>query len=368
MARADSSVRVAITGDAKGFQRAAKDANKATSGIGTTAQKAGTLIAGAFAVKGILDFTQTALNEADRLGDATGRLEEQLGDLSKPLIDASGGFEDLGQSQQDILELEARFADMGTAAGIADEKLAPMAQTAAEAAAALALVDPNRDAATILEDIGKAAGGADKPLKNLGISITDAEVEARALHDTGKKSAEALTDNELAAARAQLIMEKLAPKVAAVTDSEADLERQQLTLQAKFETFTGKVGDAVDGPLTDLLTVMLDIGEQAGDSAADIKSASAVITSSLNSIKGPARTIIDLFRQIVDLAALVNPAAGLARQAGFGSGGGPTGPIGGGTHAPHPGIVVQVSGGSPEVIEQSVIRAVNNTLNKTPIR
>lgn len=356
MARADSTVRVNITGDAKSFQKAARQSEKASGRISSSAKAAGLVLAGAFTVAAVTDFAQSTLAEADRIGDATTRLEAQLGDLSKPLIAAAGDMEKLGQSRQDVLELEARFTDLATAAQLSADQIAAGARPASEAAAALALLGiGGGDAATVLDLIGKAAGGADKPLKELGITLTDAEVEARAMKDTGKANAEALSEQELSAARLALVMEKLAPRITAVTEGEADLEQKQGELQAKFETFTGKVGEGLEGPLTDLLTFLIDTGEEAGNAADALRRVETVF----DNVGGAAQEQIDDLRDFLNM---------LKQIAQFFPGGGAisfgVGLVGtsGGTrpsnHAPRPGITVQVQGGSPEVVEQSVLKAI----------
>lgn len=363
MARGDSSIRVNIIGDAKSLQGAAKDSEKAVGGIGKAAKLAGGLIAGAFAVDAVFDFAQTALAESDRIGDATTRLEAQLGDLSGPLIEAAGNMERLGGSRQDVLELEARFTDLATAAGMTADEIARNASGASEAALALSLLGiGGGEAATVLDLIGKAVGGADKPLKELGITLTDTEVEARAMADTGKDNADALTDQELAAARYELIMEKLAPRITSVTDGTADLEQKQKELEARFETFTGKVGEAVEGPLTDLLGVVIALA----DNIPRVSDALGTARENVKSLTGPAKVLADVLEAILDSIAHLPETflrgKGLAVPNFDGSGGGsnPSFRPGG----PTSGLTVQVVGGSPEVVEQSVIEAIRRATLK----
>lgn len=360
MARADSTVRVNVLGDARSLQRAAGDSEKAVGGIGKAAKVAGGIIAGAFAADALLDFAQTALGEADRIGDATARLEAQLGDLSGPLIEAAGNMEKLGQSRQDVLELEARFTDLATAAELTDKQIAAGAASASEAAAALALLGlGGGDAATVLDLIGKAVGGSAKPLKELGISLSDTEVEARALADTGKDSAEALTDNELAAARLALIMEKLQPRIAAVTQGSGDLEQRQAELQARWETLTGKIGQGLEGPLTDLLEWIL----HGIDGWEAMSGAIRDVNQDLDRIEGQAGDVVRVLRELLRLISQVPfvPGAGLLGQFGTPGGNRPA------NNPPHPGVTVQVQGGSPEVIEQAVRNAIVHATGHGPL-
>jgi hypothetical protein len=357
VARADSTVRVNIIGDAKSLQSAAAKSEKSVGGIGKAAKVAGGILAGAFAVDAVLDFGQSALSEVDRIGDATARLEAQLGDLSDPILAAASGMEELGQSRQDVLELSARFTDLATAAHLSEAEIAAAIPSATEAAAALSLLGiGGGDAATVLDLIGKAAGGSDKPLKELGISLSDAEVEARAMKDTGKDNAEALTEQELAAARLALIMEKLQPRIKSVTEGEADLEQKQKELDARLETFTGNVGDAIDGPLTDLLTWLILMGEQADAGAKALQG----VSDAFDAVGGSAQAQIDDLREFVALLAQVArflPGGGAlnfsSQVIGTGGGGGTT-------------VVVQ--GGSPEVVEQAVRNAIRHANGTGPLQ
>lgn len=357
MPRADSTIRVNIIGDAKGLTTAADKAEGSVKGMNKALVKAGAIIAGAFAVDALVDFGQTALDEADRLGDATQRIEDQLGDLAQPLKDTADGFVKLGLSSQDTLELEAALVDVGTALGIADDKLAAMAPKAAEAAAALALLGIG-DTESNIGLIGKAAAGSEKALRALGISLTDSEVEARALADTGKTTAESLTESELASARLELILEKLQPRIVSVTEGSGDLEQKQAELQARFEDLTAKIGTAIQGPLTDFLGWLITTAQwldSTGLNAEGLAEDIDQITDAVKTLLSPLATAVDLLRAFASLAP------------NFGAGNPNLNPLKPTPRSsPTPGrnpygatVNVNVQGGSPEAIEQAVQRAVN---------
>jgi len=356
MARADGTVRVNIIGDPSDLQKAAKDSNKAIGGIGKAAKLAGAAIVAGFAVDAALDFGQQALGEADRIGDATARLEAQLGDLADSLTSTTSGFEKLGQSRQDVLELEARFTDLAKAAHLSNKEIAAAAPGAVEAASALALLGiGGGDANTVLDLIGKAAGGASKPLKELGVDLSDSEVEARALADTGKTNAKSLSDQELAAARLALIMEKLAPQIAAVTGSSGDLEQKQGELQAKFETLTGRIGEALEGPLTSFLDWVLEgidglgqLDEFIGLVEQSLRDALGPIARVRDALEGMLTTIHDALEGLAELLAPhdVRLTANGGRIVGSPS-----------------NVTVTVQGGSPEVVQQAVQQAIVHAQN-----
>lgn len=364
MARADSTIRVNILGDAKSLQKAAATSEGAVAGLNKKIVAAGGIIAGAFAADQLIEFGNTALKEADRVGDAAGRLESQLGDLAGPLTDAADEFARLGASEGDMLELEAAIVDVGTALGITKQELAANADEAAATAAALALIT-DTDADTWIDQIGKAANGSERAFRALGISVTEAEVVARALATTGKDTADALTDGELAAARLELTLEKLAPRIAEVTTGTGDLEQKQAELQAKFETLSGKIGEHLEGPLNDLLSWVISGIEGWELLGAHVDAAGASFDAAFDIIRaaiGPLKTVTDGVEGLIDALrtaiALWNSAPWNSAPRGSSPGNG--GPSSGGTRQSGGNVTVQVQGGSPEEIEQAVRRAVAN--------
>ena len=354
MGRADSTIRVNIIGDAKSLTKAANTAEGSVKGMNKQLLAVGGFVAGAFATREIIDFGQTALNEADRVGDAADRLEAQLGHLSDPLRDAADQFSNIGASEGDMLDMEARIADIGTAAGIADKDLAPFAESAAVLAAKMALAT-DVPADEWISKIGKAAASGDmRSLRDLGVNLSDAAVEAQALADTGKTLPDALTEQEKAAARAALIIADLEERYGAATDAGGDLEQRQATMQAKMETLSGKIGEHLEGPLQGLLDWMLH-GIEGWE----------LFAAWIDTNEGKLRELATPLARVNDLVGgLIGLLQTLARIDVPGWFEGVIGPQGG----PNTGLNIRggeskvninVQGGSPEVIEQAVRRAIN---------
>lgn len=358
MARADSTVKVNIIGDSKGLQRELGKADKGIAGLGVSVKGlvAGAAFAGAAVA--VTDFAQSALNESDRVGDAVTRLDLQIGDLSDQLVDASDDFAKLGQSQGDILELAAAFADTATALQLADPLIASFADDAAATAAAIALLG-DQSADEVIDLIGKAAGGGAKALKALGISLTDAEVESRALADTGKLTAESLTDADLAAASYALVLEKLKPRLDAVAEGSGDVEQRQAEVEARFETLTGKIGAALEGPLNDLLGWILS-GIDGWELFANRMD---LVEQAARDMLGPLARVADALRTINDL---IRTGGGLLPNAGaIGIDdlerlrNSPTG-SGGGGGAQKPNVTIQVQPNGAADTERAVINALRD--------
>lgn len=254
MANSKSVIQVSIIGDAAKLIGAVNQADVATGGLVKSAAKV--FVASKVVKKGF-DLLQDSLGEADRRGDAIQRLTAKVGDLTPELIRASDGFSKIGASSQDILELEASFADLATSAGATPKLIADNATQLSVAALAMAQIH-DADPSAILDAIGKAVGGQTRGLKEYGVDLTEASVAQEAMRETGKANAKSLTDQELAAARVTLIMQAFKPAVDAATAGTVDLAQRQDELGARFETVMGKIGAGVEGPLTDVLTFIND--------------------------------------------------------------------------------------------------------------
>lgn len=325
MARGDSVIRVSIIGDATKLVGAMGQADKATGGLLKSSAKVavgGLLAAGA--VKEIFDFAKDATQEADRLGDAAARLNAQLGpEFAKQIQEASAGFTKIGLSTQDVAEMSANFADLATALGLSDMAIANLAPNVAATAQAMSLLGKG-DADTIVEQIGKAAGGSEKAMKALGVTIDDAAVTGAArltrLADTGREIEGPLTDAELATARLKLIMDQLSPSLATATTGTGDLEQKQAELQARVETLSGQLGGPLSDALSSVLGFIIDEIDAIPGAIEGWKMLGAAIEGFARTVLGPLGNVNDLIGGMGDALNNLNKGIGAAGDAVSGLG------------------------------------------------
>lgn len=346
--RADAEILVKVDGDADGLERELNDGDRALGRFSTgNVAKVGAVVAGAFATGAIVEFGATAFAESERASDALGRLEATLGGpLAQQLADRADDFAVFGQSKQDILELEGIFADIATSLGVAGPPLADFTGRAAEAAAALSTLNGGEPADWI-DKIAKAATLGEDDLAALGIHLTEAEVQSRALRDTGKGTVDMLTDAELASAAYDLILEKLNPKIETAAGLTGDLSDKQAEVNAKWETFTGEVGGFLEGPADDLTDWLLEgvdgwklFGDAVGSSEDRLRGVFGLLAAIGSLAPGPAGSIVDR----------VAPTLGNAGA-----------PRGGTTSHPRGGadvVVVQVPDTLPDATERAAVEGI----------
>ena len=312
MARASSVISVSIIGDAKKLIAATKTADAATGGLVKSGLKTFGLLAGAgIGIDKAFDFVQDSVKEADRLGDATSRLNRLIGKAdTQKLAEMAENFHNIGLSKQDVLELGANFATVVAPLELNPGLVGDFADDVAATAAAMSLVDAEgRDPSVFVDLIGKAAGGAAKPLKELGISLSDSEVEARALKDSGKDLPGQLTDTEKATARLHIIMEKLAPVLRDAAGASTDVETKQRDLQAQTETLAGKLGEELSPALNDVLGFLLHIASHDwGNDFARIAWGVGEILTPIARANDGLQTLIGLLHEVARLQRNVAPA------------------------------------------------------------
>jgi hypothetical protein len=239
VARGDSIIRVSIIGDAKKLVGALGDADKATGGLIKTGAA---FLGGAFLASKAVDtafgIEKDALDNADRLSDALDRISGATTPAFADRIHSiSFDMTDIGLSAPQFAELAAHFADFAKAAGVSEpliENITPDLVTIAKAVAATT----GKTVDEVIDDIGKASSGNRKSVADLGIVID------KTLNP----------DQQILS-----IMEQLKAKFPDVAKATDDLAGSQDELNAKWENFKTKLGEATEGPLKDVLDIFSNI-------------------------------------------------------------------------------------------------------------
>jgi hypothetical protein len=351
---ADSTISVAITGDARSLIRELdKSGKKLGVFAGVTAAVSARAITSLESIgAGAVDFLAGSLGEADRLGDAVLRLTEKLGDAAPQAIELAKGFERFGLSKQDSAELAANFADFASALGLSADSIAPLTDDVLKTAGALSLITDQKPD-EVIDLIGKAAAGSEKAMRALGIHVDESAVAAAALQASGKDNPKMLTDTELAAARLDAVLAALAPRMHAVADGEQDVEGKTRELQAKMESLQADIGKHLEGPYLQLL-------EWTSDLFSGLAALAGALGTLPDAFRGMIAPILDLLGPLARLADLLREVIGNLPLVGngWGGGGGGGGFGGGGNTAARSPVTVNVNGGDPVETERAVLSAL----------
>ncbi len=266
--RAGGAASVA-TGDFSGLA----DALGATSGGAAIA--AGAIVSVTAVAANFFDSALEADTAARRFNNGLGELADEasrvnLGGLNEDLADLALRT---GNSDEALLLAAGRIGEMGRSAGLADEEIVRMVSSVNALAIRATVMNPTLgQAGDVADALSNALARGGKALTSYGIDLSSAEIEARALANTGKSTAAELTVVEKAAAGAELAVEKLGGSLAGGINAGA--EGAEIRLRSLNES-VGEMAEAFGQPIIEPVLqafqnaqpILFSLGETFGEIA-----------------------------------------------------------------------------------------------------
>lgn len=219
-------------------------------GIGTLGATAamGYMVTSGLEAAGALErFTLIAGDNAEALRSIdVGGLSGDIGDLALQI----------GSSDEAMLNATASFVTFGESTGASSAQIVAASDNInALALRAVALNPSLGDAGEVATRLSTALARGGRATTQFGIGLTSAEINARALADTGKASADELTQFEKAAAGAEIATERLAGTMG--DDYAAGAENAALQTAAMKQ----QLGEAAESIGTLMLPAVMDLTE-----------------------------------------------------------------------------------------------------------
>lgn len=212
-----------------------------TSGFGGIA----TALAGAFVATQGVRFIGDSISAASDLEETVSRANtvfgESAGEIDAWSRTSAGAF---GQSRQQALDAAGTFGNLFSQLGIGSGVTADMSTSLVELASDFASFH-NANPEEVIQAQTAAFRGEYDALQRFVPTINAAAVQQRAMADTGKTNAAALTEQEKAAATYALMMEGAGDAVGDFDRTSDGLANQQRILSARFEDVKAKIGSAL---------------------------------------------------------------------------------------------------------------------------
>ena len=255
-----------LAGSASGVGAASEQASEGVGDLDlSVAGLSGSTIAAVGGIAGLVAATTTLFTSGLEATSSLQSFNARLGDLA-PTIESVeiGGLsttigqlaQDLGSSDEAVRSSIARLVEFGDAAGATDQQLEQTSdQFLALAARAVSL---NPELGDIGDVIGQLQGGLSRGgrrLASFGIELTAAEIQARALANTGKIVATELTEFDKAAAGAELAAEQLGDSLT------GDIQSGAQNIALDFESLKQVFGDTIEDLGKPLVVPILDLLE-----------------------------------------------------------------------------------------------------------
>jgi hypothetical protein len=247
-----TTISVTITGDASKLRRAAEEAggtivdlDKKGSSSFKNIRDSATGFLAADGVQALMSFGGELLGLGSQLEAMKVKSKTVFGDSYKDVAEwADGVNESLGLSDDAVVGMAANMADLLKPMGFNEKQAADLSKQFVDLSGALsAWSGGTKSAAEVSEIMSDALLGETDGLKQLGISISAAEVEQRAMVMTGKASADALTAQEKALATQALILEKSTDAQTAWNDGSMDGIKKSNEMKASWEDLKAQMAE-----------------------------------------------------------------------------------------------------------------------------
>lgn len=204
-----------------------------------TSVGAGFVSFGAVAAYGL----HSAAQAASDLGETVSKSNTIFGSAADEVEEFADSASKIGLSKQAALDAASGFGNLFTQVGLSTGAAADMSTELTSLAADFASFH-NADITEVIEAQTAAFRGEYDALQRFVPTINAAAVQQRAMADTGKESAEALTEAEKATATYALMLEGAGSALGdfeRTSDSAANKQRQ---LAAEFENLKAGIGEA----------------------------------------------------------------------------------------------------------------------------
>lgn len=266
------TLAIEVVGDTKGLSSAFSEAERKADGFGAKVGRGAGIAALGVASVGVAAVGAAAIFGPKIL--AMGGELEAMGVKSKTVFEGSVGDVEswaaknakaMGLTNEQLAGSAASFGDLLKPMGFTADEAARMSTEALDLSGALsAWSGGTKSAAEVSQIMSKAMLGERDGLKELGISISEADVQAR----LAKKGQEGLTGAALEQAKAiatqELIFEKSADAQAAWNDGSMDGIKAQNQMKASLSTLTQSLVTALYPAMQAIVPIISNVATWLG--------------------------------------------------------------------------------------------------------
>ena len=231
----------------------------AESTVSTAATKIAKAIGSAFVAKQIIEFGKAAIGVASDLNEVQNVVDTTFGTDGAIKINewARNAAESFGESELQAKQFTSTLGAMFKSMGVGQADMEEMSMSLAGLAGDMASFY-NLDPTEAFEKLRSGISGETEPLKQLGINMSVANLEAFALSEGITKAYTSMTQAEQATLRYQYIMSATADAQGDFADTSDSLANQQRILQLEIQTLAAEIGQDLMPIAQEILTIARD--------------------------------------------------------------------------------------------------------------
>ena len=231
----------------------------AESTVSTTAAKIAKAIGSAFVVKQVIEFGKAAIGVASDLNEVQNVVDTTFGTDGAIKINewARNAAEAFGESELQAKQFTSTLGAMFKSMGVGQADMEEMSMSLAGLAGDMASFY-NLDPTEAFEKLRSGISGETEPLKQLGINMSVANLEAFALSEGITTAYNSMTQAEQATLRYQYIMSATADAQGDFANTSDSLANQQRILQLEIQTLAAEIGQDLMPIAQEILTIARD--------------------------------------------------------------------------------------------------------------
>lgn len=242
------------------FDETVEDAiGGAESTVSTAATKIAKAIGSAFVTKQIIEFGKVAIGAASDLNEVQNVVDTTFGAEGAIKVNewARNAAEAFGESELQAKQFTSTLGAMFKSMGVGQADMEEMSMSLAGLAGDMASFY-NLDPTEAFEKLRSGISGETEPLKQLGINMSVANLEAFALSEGITKAYTSMTQAEQATLRYQYIMSATADAQGDFADTSDSFANQQRILQLEIQTLAAEIGQDLMPIAQEILTIARD--------------------------------------------------------------------------------------------------------------
>ena len=223
------------------------------------ATKIAKAIGSAFVTKKIIEFGKAAIGVASDLNEVQNVVDTTFGTDGAIKVNewARNAAEAFGESELQAKQFTSTLGAMFKSMGVGQADMEEMSMSLAGLAGDMASFY-NLDPTEAFEKLRSGISGETEPLKQLGINMSVANLEAFALSEGITTAYNSMTQAEQATLRYQYIMSATADAQGDFTDTSDSLANQQRILQLEIQTLAAEIGQDLMPIAQEILTITRD--------------------------------------------------------------------------------------------------------------
>ena len=283
--RADGTVVIDITADPKQAIHGINSVEKSVNGLTSAAKKLTGILAAAFAIDKIVQFGKEAIELGSDVAEVQNVVDVAFGDMSYMVEDfADRAITSFGMSELAAKRTASTYMAMASNMGVTQQQAAEMAITLAGLTGDVAsFYNISQELADI--KLRSVFTGETETLKDLGIVMTQANLEAYALANGINRSFQSMSQSEQLILRYNYVLDQLSLASGDFVRTQDSWANQTRILSMQWQEFMSIIGQA----LIQVLLPVIRVLNQIVSSLIDIANA---FNAAISSIFGGATTQI----------------------------------------------------------------------------